>query len=255
MTGVLHMGHMLNNTIQDVLVRRARMQGKNACWVPGVDHASIATEAKVVKKLRDEGLTKQQLGREKFLEHAWAWKEQYGGVMLEQLRSSGASCDWERTRFTMDPRWAGGHRCLHRPAQEGLVYRGQRMVNWDAGAHRRQRRGGDPQGGELPPVPRPLQDRRHGRRVDRPSPPRVRRPSWATAVCVHPDDPRYAHLKGKRCIIPMVERSVPVIFDDYIDMEFGTGCLKVTPAHDINDWEIGQRHGLEVIDTLNPMAP
>ena len=253
-TGVLHMGHMLNNTIQDVLVRRARMQGKNACWVPGVDHASIATEAKVVKKLRDEGLTKQQLGREKFLEHAWAWKEQYGGVILEQLKKLGASCDWERTRFTMEPSLSEAvidvFIDLHK---KGLVYRGQRMVNWDPQALTAV--------SDEEVIHKEVNSRLYHVRYkiegtdDEWITIATTRPETIlgdTAVCVHPDDPRYAHLKGKRCIIPMVERSVPVIFDDYIDMEFGTGCLKVTPAHDINDWEIGQRHGLEVIDTLNP---
>ena len=253
-TGVLHMGHMLNNTIQDVLVRRARMQGKNACWVPGVDHASIATEAKVVKKLRDEGLTKQQLGREKFLEHAWAWKEQYGGVILEQLKKLGASCDWERTRFTMEPSLSEAvidvFIDLHK---KGLVYRGQRMVNWDPQALTAV--------SDEEVIHKEVNSRLYHVRYkiegtdDEWITIATTRPETIlgdTAVCVHPDDPRYAHLKGKRCIIPMVERSVPVIFDDYIDMEFGTGCLKVTPAHDINDWEIGQRHGLEVIDTLDP---
>ncbi|HOP43731.1 MAG TPA: valine--tRNA ligase, partial [Flavobacteriales bacterium] len=253
-TGVLHMGHMLNNTIQDVLVRRARMQGKNACWVPGVDHASIATEAKVVKKLRDEGLTKQQLGREKFLEHAWAWKEQYGGVILEQLKKLGASCDWERTRFTMEPSLSEAvidvFIDLHK---KGLVYRGQRMVNWDPQALTAV--------SDEEVIHKEVNSRLYHVRYkiegtdDEWITIATTRPETIlgdTAVCVHPDDPRYAQLKGKRCIIPMVERSVPVIFDDYIDMEFGTGCLKVTPAHDINDWEIGQRHGLEVIDTLNP---
>ena len=252
-TGVLHMGHMLNNTIQDVLIRRARMQGKNACWVPGTDHASIATEAKVVRKLRDEGVSKWEIGRDAFMEHAWEWKEKHGGIILEQLKKLGASCDWDRTRFTMEPDMSEAvidtFIDLHK---KGLIYRGYRMVNWDPVAltavsdeevihkevnsklyHvRYQIEGTDDEWIQIATT----------------------RPETIlgdTAVCVHPDDPRYAGMKGKRCIIPMVNRSVPIIFDDYIDMEFGTGALKVTPAHDINDYEIGQRHGLETIDTLD----
>lgn len=252
-TGVLHMGHMLNNTIQDVLIRRARMQGKNACWVPGTDHASIATEAKVVRKLRDEGVSKWEIGRDAFMEHAWEWKEKHGGIILEQLKKLGASCDWDRTRFTMEPDMSEAvidtFIDLHK---KGLIYRGYRMVNWDPVAltavsdeevihkevnsklyHVRYRiEGSDDEWIQIATT----------------------RPETIlgdTAVCVHPDDPRYAGMKGKRCIIPMVNRSVPIIFDDYIDMEFGTGALKVTPAHDINDYEIGQRHGLEMIDTLD----
>jgi valyl-tRNA synthetase len=252
-TGVLHMGHMLNNTIQDVLIRRARMQGKNACWVPGTDHASIATEAKVVRKLRDEGISKWEIGRDKFMEHAWDWKEKHGGIILEQLKKLGASCDWDRTRFTMEPDMSEAvidtFIDLHK---KGLIYRGYRMVNWDPVAltavsdeevihkevnsklyHVRYRIEGTEDEWIQIATTRPetiLGD---------------------TAVCVHPDDPRYTGMKGKRCIIPMVNRSVPIIFDDYIDMEFGTGALKVTPAHDTNDYEIGQRHGLETIDTLD----
>ncbi|HRO39215.1 MAG TPA: valine--tRNA ligase [Flavobacteriales bacterium] len=253
-TGVLHMGHMLNNTIQDVLVRRARMQGKNACWVPGTDHASIATEAKVVRLLAEQGIKKSAIGREKFLEHAFAWKEKYGGVILEQLKKLGASCDWERTRFTMEPTMSEAvldvFIDLHK---KGLVYRGQRMVNWDPVAltavsdeevihkevnsklyHVRYQVEGTTDAWITIATTRPetiLGD---------------------TAVAVHPEDERYAHLKGKRVLVPLINRPVPLIFDAYVDREFGTGALKVTPAHDINDWEIGQRHKLEVIDTLNP---
>ncbi|MBS1943412.1 MAG: valine--tRNA ligase [Bacteroidetes bacterium] len=253
-TGVLHMGHMLNNTIQDVLVRRARMQGKNACWVPGTDHASIATEAKVVRLLAEQGIKKSAIGREKFLEHAFAWKEKYGGVILEQLKKLGASCDWERTRFTMEPALSESvidvFIDLHK---KGLIYRDYRMVNWDPVAltavsdeevmhkevnsklvHVRYRVEGSEEEYITIATTRPETI------------------PGDTAVAVHPDDPRYAHLKGKRVIVPLVDRPVPVIFDDYVDREFGTGALKVTPAHDTNDHEIGKRHGLEVIDTLEP---
>ncbi|MCB0790632.1 MAG: valine--tRNA ligase [Flavobacteriales bacterium] len=253
-TGVLHMGHMLNNTIQDVLVRRARMQGRNACWVPGTDHASIATEAKVVRLLAEDGIRKSAIGREKFMEHAWAWKEKYGGVILEQLKKLGASCDWERTRFTMEPDMSDAvidvFIDLH---EKGLVYRGQRMVNWDPQAltavsdeevihkevnsklyHVRYKIEGAAEEWITIATTRPetiLGD---------------------TAVAVHPEDERYAHLRGRHVLVPLIDRRVPVIFDDYVDREFGTGALKVTPAHDSNDWEIGQRHKLEVVDTLNP---
>jgi valyl-tRNA synthetase len=253
-TGVLHMGHMLNNTIQDVLVRRARMQGKNACWVPGTDHASIATEAKVVRLLAEQGIKKSAIGREKFLEHAFAWKEKYGGVILEQLKKLGASCDWERTRFTMEPALSESvidvFIDLHK---KGLIYRDYRMVNWDPVAltavsdeeviHKEVN-------SKLVHVRYKVEGT-----ADEWITIATTRPETIpgdTAVAVHPDDPRYAHLKGKRVIVPLVDRPVPVIFDDYVDREFGTGALKVTPAHDTNDHEIGKRHGLEVIDTLEP---
>ncbi|HMN05787.1 MAG TPA: valine--tRNA ligase [Flavobacteriales bacterium] len=259
-TGVLHMGHMLNNTIQDVLVRRARMLGKNACWVPGTDHASIATEAKVVRLLAEQGIKKSAIGREEFLKHAFAWKEKYGGVILEQLKKLGASCDWDRTRFTMEAELSdaviGVFIDLHK---KGLIYRGLRMVNWDPQAltavsdeevihkevnsklyhvrYRVESNGADPsEADEWVTIA-------------------TTRPETIlgdTAVAVHPEDERYAHLKGRRVLVPLINRSVPLIFDDYVDREFGTGALKVTPAHDINDWEIGQRHKLEVVDTLNP---
>ena len=264
-TGVLHMGHMLNNTIQDVLVRRARMQGKNACWVPGTDHASIATEAKVVKLLAEQGMKKSAIGRDEFLKHAFAWKEKYGGVILEQLKKLGASCDWERTRFTMEPDLSEAvidvFIDLHK---KGLIYRDFRMVNWDPVAltavsdeevvhkevnsklvHVRYRVE------SLTPGPSPGERGAEGEYITI----ATTRPETIpgdTAVAVHPEDPRYAHLKGKRVIVPLVDRPVPVIFDDYVDREFGTGALKVTPAHDTNDHEIGKRHGLAVIDTLEP---
>lgn len=253
-TGVLHMGHMLNNTIQDVLVRRARMQGKNACWVPGTDHASIATEAKVVRLLAEQGIKKSDIGREKFLEHAFAWKEKYGGVILEQLKKLGASCDWDRTRFTMEPALSDAvidvFIDLHK---KGLVYRGLRMVNWDPQALTAV--------SDEEVIYKEVNSKLYHVRylvegtTDEWITIATTRPETIlgdTAVAVHPEDERYAHLKGKRVLVPLIGRSVPVIFDAYVEREFGTGALKVTPAHDINDWEIGQRHGLEVVDTLNP---
>ena len=262
-TGVLHMGHMLNNTIQDVLVRRARMQGKNACWVPGTDHASIATEAKVVRLLGEQGIKKSVIGREKFLEHAFAWKEKYGGVILEQLKKLGASCDWERTRFTMEPDLSEAvidvFIDLHK---KGLVYRGLRMVNWDPVAltavsdeeviHKE--------------VNSKLYFVKYKVEGLTPNPsPKEREDEWVTiattrpetilgdtAVAVHPEDERYAHLKGKRVLVPLLDRSIPIIFDEYVEREFGTGALKVTPAHDVNDQELGKKHKLETIDILEP---
>jgi len=253
-TGVLHMGHMLNNTIQDVLVRRARMRGKNACWVPGTDHASIATEAKVVRLLAEQGIRKSAIGREKFLEHAWAWKEKYGGVILEQLKKLGASCDWERTRFTMEPALNEAvidvFLDLHR---KGLIYRGQRMVNWDPVALTAV--------SDEEVVHREVSSKLYHVRyaiegaADEWVTIATTRPETIlgdTAIAVHPDDERYARLNGRRAIVPMVQRSVPIIFDAYVDREFGTGALKVTPAHDANDHELGKKHGLETIDILEP---
>jgi valyl-tRNA synthetase len=270
-TGVLHMGHMLNNTLQDVMIRRARMLGKNACWVPGTDHASIATEAKVVQMLREKGIKKADLSREDFLKYAWEWKEKYGGIILEQLKKLGASCDWDRTRFTMEDDLSEAvidvFIDLYR---KGYIYRGMRMVNWDPAGltavsdeeviHKEVQ-------SKLVYVQYIIVDA--DEKFDANDKAAVQkkiddkltitiatvRPETIlgdTAVCVHPDDPRYTHLKGKYAIIPMVNRRVPVIFDDYILIEFGTGALKVTPAHDINDYNLGKKHGLEVIDTLNP---
>lgn len=263
-TGVLHMGHMLNNTIQDVLVRRARMMGKNACWVPGTDHASIATEAKVVAMLKEKGINKSDLSREKFLEHAWEWKEKYGGIILEQLKKLGASCDWDRTSFTMDPGLSEAvidvFIDLHK---KGHIYRGVRMVNWDPKGltavsdeeviHKEvnsklfyvKYRIEKPEGAETNDAS--LKDEWITIATTRPE-----TILGDTAICVHPADDRYTHLKGKKVVVPIVNRSVPVIFDDYIDIAFGTGALKVTPAHDINDYRLGQKHNLEVIDILAP---
>ena len=253
-TGVLHMGHMLNNSIQDILVRRARMLGKNACWVPGTDHASIATEAKVVALLKEKGVNKTDLTRDEFLKHAWDWKEKYGGIILEQLKKLGASCDWDRTKFTMDESLTDSVIAVFVDLfQKGYIYRGVRMVNWDPAGltavsdeevnHK-----------EVNSKLFYVRYRIEGAE-DEWITIATTRPETIlgdTAVCVHPADERYAHLRGKRVVIPIVNRSVPIIFDEYIQMEFGTGALKVTPAHDINDYELGLKHGLEVIDTLNP---
>ena len=252
-TGVLHMGHMLNNTIQDVLVRRARMQGKNACWVPGTDHASIATEAKVVQKLRKEGITKADLSREEFLEHAWDWTDEHGGIILQQLRKLGASCDWERTRFTLEnDLYEAVVDCFIELYERGYIYRGKRMINWDPEAqtalsdeeviHREET-------SKLYHVRYKIKDSDEWVTIATTRPETI---LADTAVCVHPDDERYQDLIGKTAIIPVVEREVPIIADHYVDMEYGTGCLKITPAHDENDYEIGQKHDLEIIDMLNP---
>ena len=252
-TGVLHMGHMLNNTIQDVLVRRARMLGKNACWVPGTDHASIATEAKVVDKLLKEGITKNDLTRDQFLDHAWQWTDKHGGIILEQLKKLGASCDWQRTAFTMDKvRSASVIRTFVDLYRKGYVYRGVRMVNWDPAAKTAL--------SDEEVIHREEQSKLYYVRYlvegtsDQYITVATTRPETIlgdTAVCVNPADERFKHRAGKRVLVPLVNRSVPVIQDEYVEMDFGTGCLKITPAHDTNDYEIGIRHGLEVIDTFN----
>ena len=256
-TGVLHMGHMLNNTIQDVLVRRARMQGKNACWVPGTDHASIATEAKVVAMLKERGIDKRDLSRDEFMHYAWEWKEKYGGIILKQLRRLGASCDWDRTAFTMDDvRYESVIRVFVDLYNRGLIYRGVRMVNWDPKA--------------LTAVSdeevvykesnsklyylRYHVDDGHGKPGQRYVVVATTRPETIlgdTAVCVHPEDERYEWLQGQRLIVPLVGRSVPVIRDEYVDREFGTGALKITPAHDVNDYNIGVKYGLPSINIFN----
>lgn len=251
-TGILHMGHMLNNTIQDVLVRRARMRGYNACWVPGTDHASIATEAKVVAKLKSEGIEKKDLTRELFLKHAWDWTNEYGGTILEQLKKLGASCDWDRTRFTLEPKLSEqvikSFVALYR---KGLIYRGHRMVNWDPQA---QTNISDEeviykeQNGKLYFLKYKVEGSEEFLTVATTRPETI---FGDTAICVNPADERYAHLLGKNVIVPIVGRLVPVISDEYVDLEFGTGALKITPAHDINDYEIGQKHNLELIDSLD----
>lgn len=251
-TGVLHMGHMLNNTIQDVLVRRARMQGKNACWVPGTDHASIATEAKVVQKLRSEGIKKSDLSRDEFLKHAWNWTDKHGGIILQQLKKLGASCDWERTSFTLQPDlYESVIDCFIELHDRGLIYRGLRMVNWDPEAktalsdeevlHKEVI-------SKLYHVKYMIKDSDESITIATTRPETI---LADTAVCVNPGDERYTKLVGKTVIIPIINREAKVIADDYVEMDFGSGCLKVTPAHDINDYELGIRHGLEVIDMLN----
>jgi valyl-tRNA synthetase len=257
-TGVLHMGHMLNNTIQDVLVRRARMKGKNACWVPGTDHASIATEAKVVAMLKERGITKKDLSREEFLSYAWEWKEKYGGIILDQLKKLGASCDWERTRFTMDPDLSEAvlDTFIHL-YKKGWIYRGVRMVNWD------------PQGKtavsdeevirkevnqKLYYIKYRVKSQESGIKNEEFLTIATTRPETImadAAICVNPNDERYTHLHGKKVLIPLINREIPVILDEYVTMDFGTGCLKVTPAHDLNDYELGIKHNLPVIDILN----
>ena len=256
-TGVLHMGHMLNNTIQDVLVRRARMMGKNACWVPGTDHASIATEAKVVAKLKAEGIEKSDLTREQFLEHAWEWRHKHGGIILEQLKKLGASCDWDRTKFTMDPELSQAViDTFVYFYKNGLIYRGVRMVNWD------------PEGltavsdeevihketdSKFYHLKYPISDG-NGNKTGEYVIIATTRPETImadAAVCIHPEDERYFHLKGKKVMIPLINKEIPIIEDDYVTIDFGTGCLKVTPAHDINDYEIGLRHNLPVIDIID----
>jgi len=252
-TGVLHMGHMLNNTIQDILTRRARMLGKNACWVPGTDHASIATEAKVVGKLKDQGISKFDLSRDEFLGHAWEWTHKHGGIILEQLKKLGASCDWDRTAFTMDePRSVSVINVFVDLYNKGLIYRGVRMVNWDPAAKTAL--------SDEEVIYKEVQSKLYYLKYKIEGSENefvtiaTTRPETIlgdTAVCVNPNDPRFTHLKGKRVLVPLINRSIPIIEDEYVDMEFGTGCLKITPAHDVNDYEIGLRFNLPSIDIFN----
>jgi valyl-tRNA synthetase len=254
-TGVLHMGHMLNNTLQDVLIRRARLLGRNACWVPGTDHASIATEARVVAKLREKGISKSDLSREEFVEHAWEWTRKYGGVILEQLKKLGCSCDWERTRFTMDDDMSASViKVFVNLYNKGLIYRGYRMVNWD------------PKAQTTLSDEEVVYEERRGRLYyidykvkgsDETITIATTRPETIlgdTALCINPADERYRHLHGKQAVVPICNRVIPIIEDDYVDMEFGTGCLKVTPAHDTNDWALGEKHNLETVDIFNADA-
>ena len=251
-TGILHMGHILNNTIQDILIRRARMLGKNACWVPGTDHAAIATESKVVNKLREEGLTKSEIGREEFLKHCFEWKDKYGGIIIDQLKKMGASCDWDRERFTMEPSLNDAvTEIFNIWYEKGYIFRDWKIVNWDPKAQttlsNEEVIRKDVQS-NLYYVKYPIVGSDEYVTIATTRPETI---MGDTAICVHPDDERYKHLHGKKVIVPMVNREVPIICDDYIDMEFGTGMLKVTPAHDANDYEIGQRHQLETIDVFN----
>lgn len=251
-TGVLHMGHMLNNTIQDILIRKARLEGKNACWVPGTDHASIATEAKVVAKLASQGISKKDLSREEFLEHVWEWTREHGGIILEQLKKLGASCDWDRTAFTMDENRSKSviDTFVHL-YNKGLIYKGLRVVNWDPKAltalsdeeviYKEQE-------GKLYYLRYFIEGTKDYVIVATTRPETI---MGDTAVCINPNDERYSHLRGKKLIVPIVNRAVPIIEDEYVDMEFGTGCLKVTPAHDINDYMLGQKHNLDTIDIFN----
>lgn len=254
-TGVLHMGHMLNNTIQDVLIRRARLKGLNACWVPGTDHASIATEAKVVEKLRKEGINKSDLSREEFLKHAWEWTDKYGGTILEQLKKLGASCDWQRTKFTMDDDMtASVVKSFVDLYNKGLIYRGYRMVNWDPEAKTTlsdEEVNYEERQGKLYHLKYKIEGSEEFVTVATTRPETI---LGDTAICINPNDERYAHLKGKKAIVPIANRVIPIIFDEYVDMDFGTGCLKVTPAHDVNDKELGDRHNLEIIDIFNEDA-
>ncbi|KMQ67873.1 valyl-tRNA synthetase [Chryseobacterium sp. FH2] len=251
-TGILHMGHMLNNTIQDVLVRRARMQGFNACWIPGTDHASIATEAKVVAKLKSEGINKSDITREEFLKHAWEWTDKYGGTILEQLKKLGCSCDWDRTRFTMEEKLSKQViKSFVDLYNKGLIYRGYRMVNWDPEAKTNisdEEVIFKEQNGKLYFLKYKIEGSEEFLSVATTRPETI---FGDTAVCINPNDERYAHLKGKKVIVPIVDRVVPIIEDEYVDIEFGTGALKITPAHDINDYEIGQKHNLQMIDALD----
>ncbi|NKI33348.1 valine--tRNA ligase [Croceivirga thetidis] len=254
-TGVLHMGHMLNNTIQDVLIRKARLEGKNACWVPGMDHASIATEAKVVAKLKEEGISKADLTRDEFLKHAWDWTDEYGGVILKQLRKLGASCDWKRTKFTMDDDMSASViKVFVDLFNKGLIYRGHRMVNWD------------PEAKTTLSDEEVIYEERQGllyylayqiEGSDEKVTIATTRPETIlgdTAICINPNDERYGHLKGKKAIVPICGRVIPIIEDEYVDIEFGTGCLKVTPAHDENDKNLGEKHNLEIVDIFNEDA-
>ncbi len=254
-TGVLHMGHMLNNTIQDVLIRRARLQGKNACWVPGTDHASIATEAKVVARLKEQGIDKNSLSRDEFLKHAWDWTHEYGGVILEQLKKLGCSCDWDRTKFTMDDDMSASViKVFVDLYNKGLIYRGYRMVNWDPEAkttlsdeeviHEERQ-------GNLYYLQYKIEDSEDTLTIATTRPETI---FGDTAICINPNDERFSHLRGKKAIVPICNRVIPIIEDDYVDVEFGTGCLKVTPAHDENDKALGDKHQLEVIDIFNEDA-
>lgn len=254
-TGVLHMGHMLNNTIQDVLIRRARLKGYNACWVPGTDHASIATEAKVVAKLKEEGVDKNDLTREEFLEHAWEWTHKHGGIILEQLKKLGASCDWERTAFTMDDNLSSSViKVFVDLYNKGLIYRGYRMVNWDPQAKTTlsdEEVIYEEKQGNLYYLNYKIEGTEDTLTIATTRPETI---MGDTAICINPNDDRFTHLKGKKAIVPIANRVIPIIEDEYVDMEFGTGCLKVTPAHDPNDKTLGDKHNLEVIDIFNDDA-
>jgi valyl-tRNA synthetase len=253
-TGVLHMGHMLNNTIQDVLIRKARMEGKEACWVPGTDHASIATEAKVVAMLREKGIKKSEIGRDEFLKYAWEWKEKYGGIILEQLKKLGASCDWDRTSFTMDE---GYYKAVVQVFvdlyRKGYIYRDLRMINWDCEAktalsNEEVMYKEDGEKSVLYHIRYQIKDSKEFVVIATQRPETI---MGDTGIAVNPKDPRFTHLIGKKAIVPFINREIPIIADEYVELDFGSGCLKITPAHDPNDYELGKKHNLEVIDTIN----
>ncbi len=254
-TGVLHMGHMLNNTIQDILIRKARMSGFNACWVPGTDHASIATEAKVVARLKEQGIEKSDITREEFMDHAWEWTHEHGGKILEQLKKLGASCDWERTKFTLDENMTQSvTKVFVDLYNQGKIYRGYRMINWDPEAKTNisdEEVQYQEKNGKLYYVKYKIEGEDDYITVATTRPETI---LGDTAICVNPNDERFAKFKGKKALVPIIHREIPIIEDDYVDPEFGTGALKITPAHDINDYEIGKRHNLEVIDVLNDDA-
>ncbi|MDA9843758.1 valine--tRNA ligase [Flavobacteriaceae bacterium] len=254
-TGILHMGHMLNNSLQDIIIRRARMRGYNACWVPGTDHASIATEAKVVAKLKSEGIEKSDLTREDFLNHAWEWTEKYGGVILGQLKKLGCSCDWDRTKFTLDPEMTESVlQVFVKLHNDGLIYRGYRMVNWDPEAQTTlsdEEVIYEEKNGNLYHIAYQVADSDEHVIIATTRPETL---LGDTAVCIHPEDERYHHLKGKSVRVPLTNRIIPIIEDEYVAMDFGTGCLKVTPAHDQNDKILGEKHKLEIIDIFNSDA-
>jgi valyl-tRNA synthetase len=254
-TGILHMGHMLNNTIQDVLIRRARLQGKNACWVPGTDHASIATEAKVVARLKEQGIDKNDLSRDEFLKHAWDWTNEYGGVILDQLKKLGCSCDWDRTKFTLDDDMSEAVvKSFVDLYNKGMIYRGYRMVNWDPEAKTTlsdEEVEYVEQNGKLYHINYKIEGSDEVLTVATTRPETI---LGDTAICINPNDERYKHLRGKKAIVPICGRVIPIIEDEYVDLEFGTGCLKVTPAHDVNDKALGDKHKLEVIDIFNEDA-
>ncbi|TAH09614.1 MAG: valine--tRNA ligase, partial [Sphingobacteriia bacterium] len=250
-TGVLHMGHCLNNTIQDILIRRARMQGKNACWVPGTDHASIATEAKVVAMLRERGITKSSLSREEFLNYAWEWKEKYGGIILQQLRKMGCSLDWDRTSFTMDPDYYQSViQVFNDLYKKGHIYRGKRMINWDVRAKTAL--------SDEEVIYKEVQSKLYYVNYSLEDGGNITiatvRPETIlgdAAICVNPNDERYKHLHGKFAFVPLINRKIKIIPDEYVTLDFGTGALKVTPAHDMNDYQLGQKYQLDIIDTMN----
>src|SRR5678815_2652793 len=271
-TGILHMGHCLNNTIQDILIRRARMQGQNACWVPGTDHASIATEAKVVQMLREKGINKSDLTRDEFLKYAWQWKEQYGGIILQQLRKLGCSADWDRTTFTMDPVYYNAVISVFVDLHaKGYIYRGKRMINWDPKAKtalsdeeviRKEVKSKlyylryelDIEGSQSAVGSQESPTHHSPLTTDDFITIATVRPETIlgdTAIAVNPNDERYKHLHGRFAFVPLINHRIPIISDEYVEMDFGTGALKITPAHDKNDYQIGEKHGLEIIDTMN----